>query len=157
MRGEKADLRCTNPRRSSGRLKSSLCQSRVFFIAILGAEKPRLVISLPLFFTTSAVDRSGHRERCFCFDARRPSVFLAHAAHPGRVCLHARRFGSCQRRRERSVTAVGFVFSHLNALKCPTFACLTAARRWNGWRRDCPTSPSRRRVGTCSVRWIMKS
>lgn len=149
-RSKKADLRCSNPLPSPRPLKSSLCQSRVFFalfppfIAILGTEKPRLVISLPplFFFTTRlrlAVDRSGHRERCFCFDDRLVDVFFAHAA---------RRCGS---RWSSSVTAV------FSSQKCPMFACLMAARRWSGWRRDCLTNRSRRRVETCSGRWIMKS
>lgn len=53
--------------------------------------------SSPFFFTTRlrlAVDRSGHRERCFCFDDRLVDVFFAHAA---------RRCGS---RWSSSVTAV---------------------------------------------------
>lgn len=55
------------------------------FIAILGAEKPRLVISLPLFYYDAQLTGVAIENACFCFDDRLLSVFLAHAAQPGRV------------------------------------------------------------------------
>lgn len=88
VRREKADLGGTNPRRSFGALKSSLCQSRFFSLPVplhrhIGRRK-----ASPCYFSSPrllrrAVDRSGHRERGFCFDDRRLSVSFAHAAHPG--------------------------------------------------------------------------
>ncbi len=80
VRWEKADLRCTNPRRSSRPLKSSLCQSRFFFHRHIGCSKASPCYLSSPFLLRRAVDRSGHRERCFCFDDRRASVFFAHAA-----------------------------------------------------------------------------
>ncbi len=51
-----------------------------FFHRHIGCSKASPCYLSSPFLLRRAVDRSGHRERCFCFDDRRASVFFAHAA-----------------------------------------------------------------------------
>ncbi len=51
-----------------------------FFHRHIGCSKASPCYFSSPFLLRRAVDRSEHRERCFCFDDHRASVFSAHAA-----------------------------------------------------------------------------
>lgn len=105
------------------------------------------------FLLRRTVDTSARRERCFCFDAPRASVSFCPCGAPGASLSFA--FFVLGSRCEQLLRSV--CLATVTPETCPKCACLAAARRWSAWVRGCPISPSRRRVGTCSARWITMS